>query len=502
MSGIHYRYLFMPFFRKLLVLLPVFFHFTSYSESAWTVLPSVTCNEPNTVHIDDTCQTINARVENISLDDYDTRHNVAGITCELKARQAVNCCLNPDYENCQYQELEELPVPNGSGGTMNEFDAAIENLVVQSNRLERQAFLCKHFLKSCYRTCGKALDKNESDKALAATPEEVERYQMIEDNLLGVNRVCTDDLAMMAMCKDRQAESLLFDAQKTLGCSQAANGGEENQIICYEKGGSLFGLQQCSFSASGSNSFADLSVEEQRADIGEDNLHPYGNLTSEQSIGGASGVCSGTPVGDGSMVITASHCQRDGQPMNRVSATINGQTYESAMECNANPNHQGPGRHDTMLCRVENPLPVDTPIYIMTLDPNIPSGCFPEDYFLRCGQDAYYNLNGQRARVISYPFSQANSSGNMPAIYSEGTLRYDPSQGILLTDAFSDHGSSGAGYIVEIDGRTVLISNVSGGYYYSNVVMMPQIHWNEVVSMQRVLDPSRLSGAQDVFQAP
>ncbi|MCB0386890.1 MAG: hypothetical protein KDD43_15960, partial [Bdellovibrionales bacterium] len=134
-----------------------------------------------------------------------------------------------------------------------------------------------------------------------------------------------------------------------------------------------------------------------------------------------------------------------------------------------------------------------------TRDTSVRQGCIPEDYFLRCSPKVFESVDGQDVQVVSYPSSQQRDGFYRP-IWSNGKLRYDRSTGHFFTDSFGDGGSSGAGYVTNLEGYPVIISNDSAKYSGSHHRRTPVIEWRDVSQMRADLDRDKIEGADWIFE--
>lgn len=466
--------------------------------NAWKQLPAVSCEGVNPTPLPGQCD----RETEESLKQRHTENSTlfpADEPCIKEAQVAIQCCTNPNnQEVCYYTKFDPPALP-AQQGTIEGFDSAVENLVNRSNQLLREAFVCRTFLAACREKCKEKSNYYlENLHNFVGTPDEA-TFRQKTQQLIAMENICNQELEHKYVCAFQQGKSFQYDANKTLACSQPARQNQpQPTIICYT---TTKRLEQCHYSGSSYTGFADLSDQEQY-EANKDDVHDFGMVERANEDGTfdkSAGHCSGTPIGDGSQMITAAHCVNGDKPLNTVTVDVGGQTYTSRITCPPVPHYQGDVTNDTVLCNLESPIPVRDNVFVMTYDSQVPTGCIPEDYFLRCGQDAYLNLNNQPVKMISFPASQTAQDGSVPPIYSQGVATYNPNTGRFHTNVFGDYGSSGGGFLTEIDGRTVLVTNDAAIYYNSQQKTMPMITWETIQGMQTNLTTQKLAGGDAVF---
>ena len=107
-------------------------------------------------------------------------------------------------------------------------------------------------------------------------------------------------------------------------------------------------------------------------------------------------------------------------------------------------------------------------------------------------------MDGKDVQMVSYPGSQKRNGKYRP-IYTNGKLKYNPATGNFNSDVFGDGGSSGAGYITEIDGYPVIISNNSAKTIASSQRVAPVIEWKDIAKMRTRLSQQKVDGADHIF---
>ena len=463
-----------------------------HANDPWSVVPPVQCGASEPDLSDVTCDQVQ-RDDLISKLEQISSRSATGAACTESGLKAIRCCFDPEsHEECQYKNFN---LENGLGSSadmLSLFDSNIERHVLESNRFSRESFICKRWMGRCESDC-KRLDflhkayQNSEASALAS------RGRTLINEVI---KLCQEDLGQREICLKTSSKQLLFNARRTLGCtSSIVSNRDSAKIICYRNSNEL---EQCQYTKARNINYADLSDSDQISGI-NDQIHPSGiveTISTDSENNRLVELCSGTPIGDGSYAITAAHCMRENAE-NRISIEVEGSYLTRTMSCPPVDHYSGGAPRDTVLCRLNEPVPLNESIFVMAYDPSVKQGCVPEDYFLRCGLEELRKQN--TVKMISTPFSQSGEDGLLRPIYSRGVASLDQETLTFQSSLFSDRGSSGGGIIVELEGRRVLISNESTELYFSQQSSSPVILWEDIANMKTTLNDEKLIGSEPIF---
>lgn len=427
--------------------------------------------------------------------------------CKQEAQKAIRCCFSPDMKNCQWEDLEPLNPRHGSAGIAASFDMQIEDFVGAYNVTRRRQFLCDYFIReNCRKPCEKYRDEayaevppyqNSSPEELNNSAPPISVEGIAADVVL--KSVCEQRLEGMTRCLGSQADLYKQAASSTLTCrKQAASSNSQlNQIVCYT---TERGLEQCQYSASDTPSYQDMAALGRPAAVDQ----TYGQLQVRDSSGKLTGNCSATAFGDGTQAITAAHCfDSNGGRATLWTPDAQGRMQSSAATCSGNDrfDYTAPGSmsHDTVICTLDRPAYVSRPLFVATRDPAVSSGCIPHDHYLRCAPQEFERMSGTQVEVVGFPRSQTRD-GQFRPILSNGRLQYDRNTGGFVSDTLTDPGSSGAGYITDMYGYRVILTNTAIRYDASQLGGAPVIEWRDVERMRTRLTAQKVNGAESTFR--
>ena len=449
----------------------------------WTVLGELKCNSgrSNSVTSDifkRKCEENKDDLESAMRRSETIKTRAPYKVCKESLNIALKCCMDPDWELCKYAEAEELGVGykfSFSGGAVKNFDRQITYFLKSFNDLKRRASVCEKFYEfACEGNCKSVMG--------AST--------------VGIrNRFCRT-MSDKTDCLNQQARENKRDARRSLSCSNQIRSAAKPkpEIVCYK---SELDIEQCEYSESGMNGY---KVVEDHSLVDEDLNHSFGLIETVKD--GKMSSCSGTAVGEGYDVLTASHCVEEGGRITFSVPDQDGVIQKINGTCVTNPNELIVPNHsygDTTICSLDRQARVQENYFVATMDPNMKEGCIPQDHYLRCSMSVFESMDRQPASLISYPGSQA-ADGNLRPIQSRGHVSFDPAKREFMTpDIFADFGSSGGGYITELYGYPVVLTNQSLIANASGISTMPVITWREISGLKASLSDRKMQGAGDIF---
>ncbi|NQZ02125.1 MAG: hypothetical protein HRT45_15810 [Bdellovibrionales bacterium] len=416
----------------------------------------------------------------------------ATVACVVGAMQAKICCETPDEcpgevdtgservpDEDRVVEGLETQVASLPESSVEQTDVVVETEVAVSNYRAREANMCSFAMNLCNEKCaGLGSQAEPYCETGAAEPSDTE-------------------LSKYAECRDYEARKYRHAANQTISCSMSLReqGAARPGIVCYRNSA---GLEQCEYMASRVTSFADLTDPLQAARVDQESLHPYGALT----MGGDTNNphCSGTPVGDGSHVWTAAHCLVPGNQTQFVTE-VNGRRVLSEMDCADRTLGYSLTNYDFALCRLSNPVPMDQPTFVLTENRSLRGyECIPNGFYLECSHNYIRRLEGTNAQIVAFPGSQRSPAGGYTPIYTQTPIQFNRSEGGFYARSLADPGSSGAGWIVDIDGRRVLVGNSvfaapSSGGGWTHEIRNWTAH-----SLQGRLNERRMENGRSIFE--
>ncbi|MCC7404476.1 MAG: hypothetical protein IT288_08765 [Bdellovibrionales bacterium] len=410
-------------------------------------------------------------------------------------------------KNCQWEDFEPLNPRHGSAGIAASFDMQIEDFVGAHNVTRRRQFLCNYFIReSCRAPCLKYQTDVEAaapSQQLVPPDENNSPAPAINVDSIAVDvvlkEVCEKRLEGMSRCMGSQADLYKGAANSTLTCRrQAASFNSQlNQIVCYTTDQ---GLEQCQYSASSTPNYQDMAALGRPSSVDQS----YGQMQMRNSDGQIVGTCSATAFGDGSQAITAAHCfDQNGGRATLWTPDAQGRMQSTGATCVPNEqydySHNTLVAHDTVICNLDSRAYVNRTTFVATRDSSIRSGCIPQDYYLRCAPQEFERINGTQVEVVGFPASQKRD-GQFRPILSNGRVYYDPHSSSFTSDTVSDPGASGAGYITDINGYRVILTNHSVRYNSSQIGGAPVIEWTDVARMRTRLTAQKVNGAESIFR--
>lgn len=288
-----------------------------------------------------------------------------------------------------------------------------------------------------YKTCPHNKIKSQGEATRAAKEYGQNFYQEI-DNLQGdCWRAKGSDFETKARQTLMQSKEL-ETKDASLGAIDCMNHGNGQRVCRYSPGGSRFKV---------------TSMEDDYPDVGD--ASPGKNTNFEQKPGAG---CSGTLLGDGSTYVTVGHCYKD-NPEQLLAVTDKDGKIQYAKASCAPGEYSDSNPVDIAFCKLKEPVAAK-PVYYATLDEsNMGSNCTDNGYVMSCGQGFFQNLSNQPVKMWAYPSQVDLNTGQVSRTLVEttGVMKYDTDTKLLTTDMMCTNGCSGAGYHVNVNGRTVIV---------------------------------------------
>ncbi len=392
----------------------------------------------------------------------EVRNRVDGIvnSCMAKLRKYVQACDNPSLRNgmdCARARNMPADVPSNTS-IPGAYDLLITATVSEAN--------CYRLMGNCFRN-GSGLEGFPPREALnhecggKATIRITELGPSGNDNIYERMRLTAfrdfyaktleTHFKPRAACEDNKGKDSEGRARQLLSQS---NGGRDKPteftISCLDRFRSFRG---CHYTANGERKLTEMEDMNMMTPV----LRGDAPVRMEN---GCSGQCLRSESSRGCMeVLTAGHCTNNlnGRPAEiLVYDRENRAHWVTASECSSNFN--GELRGDYSICRLDRS--VDTnPMYVAAFDSTVTGpNCIDDGHNMRCGPGFYEKLANERARVSATIFP---ANGLMS--YTTGQLYYDRTNHTLYHDLMTGRGASGAGLVVQVGNRLVVVGAHSWG---------------------------------------
>ncbi len=401
--------------------------------------------------------------------------------CMAKMRKYVEACDNSSLRNsvdCARMRNSPKKLPS-STGTPALFDTMITARVSEAN--------CYRMMGNCYRNgsglqgfppreeldqdCGRAMTLRFTELGASGADNVYERMRLTAMRNF-YSGVVDNTLKPRATCEEKKGAEAEMSARVLLSQSDAGRDKPtEFTISCLDRFRSFRG---CHYTANGERKLSEMEDMAMMTPV------LRGDAPARMADG-CSGQCLRSENSAGCMeVLTAGHCTNNlnGRPAEIVVYDReNRGHWVTASDCSSNFN--GELRGDYSICKLDRS--VDTnPMYVATYDASVKGpNCIDDGHNMRCGPEFYEKLANDRTRVSATIFP---ANGVMS--YTTGQLYYHRAQHTLYHDLMTGRGASGAGLVVQVGNRQVVVGAHSWGRQIQMQGGGAVIDYNQVRELQ------------------
>lgn len=384
-----------------------------------------------------------------SSEEVKTRTDTQINLCLTKLKQYIDAWDNPSLRNgldCAMARAYR----SGTIASTGKIDLMIGRYVSEAN--------CFRLVGSAIRN-GSTLEGFPSSEEVARTCSYSARLTELPSTVDGIYErvrltaaqkvyleVVSPTLRGRAECEDKKGAAAELKARELLGEHPGARAkpGLFN-ISCLDRFRSFRG---CHYA---------VNAPPKLVEMDETNPALYGDAPARME-NGCSGHCLRTVTSRGCMeVLTAGHCTNNlhGKPVTiRVYDRANKGHSITASKCTSS--FQGDLRVDYAICFLDQS--VDTnPVYVATYDSSITGpDCADDGHLMRCGPDFWAKLSTLGLDSTIFP-----ANGRMSHV--TGAIYFDKAKHTLYHDLMTARGASGAGLMVTIGNRRVIVGTHSWG---------------------------------------
>ncbi len=383
--------------------------------------------------------------------------------CDEAAKGVGEKCSVPRGQFCEDfkdQAGIEALGRTGGQGTADPSNDMVKKMLRTANCYRGVKACLNHELEKIDKACGKvdtskpatgasgagASAPGAKAKAGSKPPAPAVPAEKDKDNSPMFGLFAKVDLREIGDCMTAQGAELEAKAREVFATSNKTKTPEQlarEQLICRDKTSRVCDLNTDGTQKAG---IADeKNPEEMRA-----------RGATPALVGDA---CSGTLLRDGQTVSTAGHCTEDinGSATRTLQVTDgNGQTQTVMGRC-ARGQYE-PGKQDFSTCTLDTALPAPDN-YLLSRDDSIAT-CQTVGLEYRCPNSRLQKISSEPVTIYGYTSDEA---GVRRLNVSEGYVRYEERYNSFYTSAPTQPGISGAGYMVDLDGRRVILSSNSHG---------------------------------------
>lgn len=390
------------------------------------------------------------------------------IRCREGYEKHIKFCDNELRKNkfCG-QDLNELKSTEGSAIP----DKSKISIKIHVNRAN-----CFYALSSCYRMGNDYKEKRQELEAQCFHKQKEVEGMALEDSATRTKaadprslKLYTSDVYSQVLnpessCWERNANSYEHEAKIILQGAKNCSTEEQRAgmaINCIDHDN---GNRVCVFHESGGSRLTEYTDERTAATAAAEGNVSTANLELDE--------CSGTVLGDGLTVVTAGHCTKniaDGKTEEREISAYdkNGQIQKLTAICGRGVYSQNTAP-DISICKLSRKIEA-ADVSAAFYDSNVKgSECQRDEYIWRCGDEYFQNKTKKVATMYAFPrqFDPNNNTVRANMVRTTGTLIYDPLTKNLTYDMLCTGGCSGAGVIINENGRNVLLAADNYGSRY------------------------------------